>query len=121
MRSDRQSCGRLLLALEDLVAAEEAAFGASDFTTAVEIQQRTAPIVDYLARHAPAVADREFRARLDRVVHRRADRLGWLSGQITNAQEELKVMQVSQQRVARVAPAYTSSFSPVTPRLSAIG
>ena len=121
MSLDRQSCGRLLLALEELVSAEETAFGASDFTTVGVIQQRTAPIVDYLARHAPAVADREFRARWDRVVHRRAERLGWLSGQITNAREELKVMQVSQQRVARVAPAYTSSFSPVAPRLSAIG
>ncbi|MEO5959540.1 MAG: hypothetical protein ABIZ49_08085 [Opitutaceae bacterium] len=120
METPAQMCARLLLALEDLTAQEAATLEARDFTAAIAIQDRAAPLVNLLATHGPAVADGALRGRIAALLVRRNRTGEWLAEQLVRAREELQQNQVAQRRVAQVAPAYGKANA--TPRqLSAVG
>ena len=108
METPAQTCVRLLTALEDLATQEAAALEARDFATAVTIQTRAAPLVEHLAAHGPAIADKDpaFRSRVAAFHARRQQSGEWLATQVARAKEELLRMQAGQRRVARIAPVY---------------
>ena len=108
METTAQTCGRLLTALEDLAAQEASALEVRDFSLVVAIQQRAAPLVEHLATHGPAIAerDRAFGARVAALQARRLRSGEWLAAQVAQTREELAGMQASQRRVAQIAPVY---------------
>jgi hypothetical protein len=121
METPAQTCLRLMVALEELAASEEAAMQTRDFVAAVEIQDRAAPLVEHLAVHGPAVADDSLRARVGTLLRRRARTGEWLAAQIAQAREELQGTRASQHRVARIAPVYGSVRGAGSRQLLAVG
>ncbi len=120
MATTAQTCARLLVALEDLSAQEAATLREGDFAAVAEIQARSAPLVEYLGTHGPAIADGAFLARMRALLLRRSESAEWLAAQIERTREELRQTQASEQRAARIAPVYGSAKAPVA-RLSAVG
>ena len=121
METAAQTCARLVVALEDLVAAEAASLAGRDFAAMVELQERAAPLVDYLATHGPSEADRTVRARITALLQRRAATASHLEDQLSQVRAELTTTQVAQRRVARVAPVYGHATVPLTGQLLAVG
>ncbi len=121
MENVAQTCVRLLLALEDLAAREAAAVQTQDFSTAVEIQGRAEPLIEYIATHGPAVADNALRGRVWDFLRRRALTADSLARQLAQAREDLQGTRASQHRAARMAPVYGSVGAPVARQLLAVG
>lgn len=107
METVEQMCARLVAALEDLANQEAATLQARDFTGAVTIQDRAAPLVELLVAHAPEVTDSATRARIAALLAKRNQTGEWLAEQMARAREELQQTQVAQRRVAQVGPAYS--------------
>jgi hypothetical protein len=120
MQTPAQRCARLVSALEDLAAQEEASLHARDFSAIVSIQERTGAIVTDLVAHA-AATDRELRARVAAVQQRRDRCAEWLANEIAGTRDELRETEVSRNRVAKIAPVYGSSGSATPSRLSVVG
>jgi hypothetical protein len=122
MESAAQTCARLIAALEDLAGQEAAALQTRDFATAIEIQDRAAPLVAHLAAHARDLTDPAQQARL-RAVQEKRDRTGeWLAEQIERARAELARTSAARRRVAQIAPVYgRSPAGAASGHLSAVG
>ncbi|MCX6953346.1 MAG: hypothetical protein NTV51_14425 [Verrucomicrobia bacterium] len=121
METPAQTCARLLGALEELADAEAATLRHRDFAAVADIQDRAAPLIEYLATHGPAVADNALRARVWEFLRRRAQTGEWLDLQLAEARAELQGMQASQHRVARIAPVYGKAPVQVPGQLLAVG
>jgi hypothetical protein len=106
METPAHMCTRLVAALEDLAAQEAATLEARDFTAAVAIQDRAAPLVDLLVAHANDVTDATLRARIAALIERRNRTGEWLAEQIAKVREQLQATQAAQRRAAQIAPAY---------------
>ena len=120
METTGQACDRLVTALEDLLAQEAAALAQGDFGAALELQERAAPLVDYLAAHGPRAAAPALRSRIGALCERRSAAGDRLAAAIARVREELGDTQTAQRRVARIAPAYGRS-SAAARQLSAVG
>jgi hypothetical protein len=121
METAAQKCARLLSALEDLSGQEQAALYAEDFATVLKIQGRAAPLVEYLGQHGPAVADARFRNRVGDYLRQRAAMSERLASRIAEVKVELAGKQVSQARVARLAPVYGTAGMAAPRNLQAVG
>ena len=109
MQSPAQRCARLIAALEDLAAQEEASLQALDFPALDSIQARAGALVDDLVSHASFVAaDGALRARIVAVHARRERSAAWLATEMARARAEMDETQVAQRRVSRIAPVYGS-------------
>ena len=121
MESSAQRCSRILTALEDLVAQEWAALRAREFDTACDLQDRAAPLVDFLAsQRLDEVNDETLRSRIADLHLRRQQTADWLSAEITLARAELQQTCLAQRRVAQIVPAYGHAATPQS-QLRAIG
>ncbi|MBC7368313.1 MAG: hypothetical protein H7343_16130, partial [Undibacterium sp.] len=103
---------RLLAALEALVSQGASLLRAADFAGVLATQERAAPVVERLAALAPA-AHVAVRMRVETVIALRSRSLEWLAGEMDRVRAELSAMETSERQVARVAPAYMSSPSPL--------
>lgn len=121
METAAQICTRLLGALEDMADGEAASLRHQDFAALAEIQDRSAPLIEYLALHGPAVADHALRARVWEYLRRRAQTGERLELQLAEARTEVRRTQDGQRRVARIAPVYGSSAVPLPGQLLAVG
>lgn len=115
-----QTCARIVTALEDLARQEAAALQTRDFPAAVLLQERAAPLVEHLVAHESDVTSSDLRSRIAAVYALRNQTGEWLATQIAQAREELRQMDASQRRIARVAPAYGGG-STRRSQLSAVG
>ena len=120
MESPAQTCARLLVALEELVAQEAGRLEARDFAAVVRIQERAAPLIEHLAVHGREISDEAFRARVRAVLARRQRTGEWLGAQLARVREELRQTVIAQRRMAQMAPAYAGMSRPRR-QLSAIG
>lgn len=118
METPVQTCARLLGALEDLIGQETASLAARDFAAIRLIQQRAAPLVDYVGTHGPAVAKTHpaIRTRVTAVLARRQQNLATLGAQIAETRQRLDETRQSQVRVARIGPAYGRATTAAIPR-----
>lgn len=121
METPAQTCSRLMTALEELAAQEEAAVRTSDFAAAMEIQGRAEPLVGHLAAHGPAIADHTLRTRVWSFLRRRAQTEEVLAAKISEAREEMQRTRAGQHRAARMAPVYGSSGGLRPRQLLAVG
>ncbi len=118
MSSPAQRCARLVSALEDLAAQEEASVRALDFAAVDAIQERASALIDALVAQS-ATLNPALRARLAAVRTRRAATSDGLEAEIGRTRESLRETGATQRRVAQIAPAYGR---PVVnrPRLQAV-
>ena len=120
METPAQRCTRLLVALEDLAGQEAASLASGDVATLIALQQRADPLVAYLGKHGPAVADDGMRARVGALLTRRRETAVVLARRIEETRSRLKELEASRRRVARVAPAYIQGTE-TSRRLCAVG
>ena len=112
---------RIAGALEDLAAQESVALGARDFSAAQAVQERAAPLVEFLAANAAALAgDSVLRTRIAAVQMLRARSAARLEAEVTCARVELGEARFAQRQVAKIAPAYGRGVSGRS-RLSVVG
>lgn len=105
MQNPAQRCARLVAALEDLAAQEEASLRTKDFPAVESIQVRAGALVDDLVSLAASM-DLPLQARIASVHARRARTSEWLEGELSAARAELRETSFAQGRVARIAPVY---------------
>lgn len=115
-----QTCARIVTALEDLARQEAAVLQSRNFSAAVLLQERAAPLVEHLVAHEGDVTSSDLRSRIAAVSALRSQTGEWLATQIERAREELQQMDASQRRIARVAPVYGSG-TPRRSQLSVVG
>lgn len=121
MESPAQRCLRIATALEDLSAQEAAALAAHEFGTAIALQERAEPLVEYLSAHAEDAAhDARIAAQLIRIRELRGRSEALLSAEIERTRAELREAGAACCRLAKVAPAYGTA-RPAVPRLQAVG
>ncbi len=112
METPHQRCVRIAGALEDLVAQEAAALGSRDYIEMSVLQDRAAPLVEFLAQNATAHAgDAVLRNRIAAVQQLRACSSAQLAIEIELARVELRESEHAQRQVAKIAPAYTRGAS----------
>ena len=122
METAAQRCRRIVGALEDLVHQESASLAKRDWAGAEAVQERAAPLVDFLAASSPSIADdAALRARIAALQQRRAETSRSLGLQIAQAKNELQQALAAKRRVAQIAPAYGSGSTPTRHRLQAQG
>jgi hypothetical protein len=108
METPLATATRLLTALEELVMQEAILIRTMDFVEAVEVRERTAPLVEKLCALAPDPAVAALRPRIDGLLERCGQNYHFLDGQLTRLQGELDRVTEARGRLRRVAPAYTA-------------
>jgi hypothetical protein len=106
METIAQHCERIVTALEDLVAQEGAAVASRDFSAMLALQERTAPLVDFVIARAPVPSGSALRNRLMALHERRRQNGEALAAEIERTRAELQQMQNTRRRVAQIAPVY---------------
>ena len=103
---------RIAGALEDLVAQEAAALESRDYTEVSILQDRAAPLVEFLAQNtATHGGDAALRNRIAAVHQLRARSSAQLAIEIERARVELHESERARRQVAKIAPAYARSAS----------
>jgi hypothetical protein len=113
METPFQTAMRLLAALEDLVEQESTLLHAHDSIGAVEIQNRTAPLVEKLAALAVDPEVTALQPRVAALIDRRQQNGQFLDTELNRLQDELRRVDEARSRLARLLPAYVSA--PPTP------
>jgi|SRR5687767_3920002 hypothetical protein len=106
METVAEHCERIVTALEDLVAQEGAAVASRDFNAMLALQERTAPLVDFLVAKAPAASGSTLRNRIFTLHDRRRQNGDALAAEIERTRAELQQMENTRRRVAQIAPVY---------------
>jgi len=99
---------RLLTALEELVMQETLLIRTMDFVEAVDVRERSAPLVAELCALAEDPAVRQLRPRVDGLLDRCSQNHHFLDGQLLRLQGELDRVTTARGRLRGVAPAYRS-------------
>ena|SRR5690349_17222836 len=120
METPAQRCLRIVAALEDLVYQESATLAKGDWTGAASVQERTGPLVDFLANDSAAKTDPALRARIAGIHQRRGETTRALQEKMEETRNELQQTRAAKRRVAQVAPAYGTP-SAIRHRLQAQG
>lgn len=123
METPAQRCARIVGALEDLVSQEALALENGDIAAVLDLQDRTAPLVEFLTTvplsHATAPG---IRGRIAALQERRAQTEARLRVELDRARAELQETVLGQRRAAQIAPVYgTKSCSPFSGTLQAVG
>jgi hypothetical protein len=120
METPAQRCARIVSALEDLVNQEAAALRAGDFDAVNEIQDRAAPLVEFLALHATEGDTPQLRQRIGTLETQRQRSADELDAGIARLRDEMQRTTVARRRVAQIAPVYGRPSAP-RPQLRAVG
>lgn len=119
MQTSAQRCARLVAALEDLAAQEEASLRAKDFAAVASLQARAGAVVADLVSRAGEVSA-VLRARIIAVLEQRERSSARLAEAIAETREALRETDRSQRRVAQVAPVYGRAASEPRSQLCAV-
>ena len=107
METEVQRCSRIVTALEDLAGQEATALANRDFATVLALQERTQPLIDFVAANGSVVTKASgLRVRISALRDRRNRTSTALSAQLEQTRTDLAQIQVKQRRVARIMPAY---------------
>lgn len=121
MEQPSQKASRLLTALEEMVEQEGMYLRGGFYDLAVELRQRTDPLVQDLAGLAGAPGVDELRPRVAAVLGRSACHDALLAMKMTELSDEIHRIDQARHRTAQVAPAYAAAPAPALPRFQAAG
>lgn len=113
-----QTCTRIASALQVLIAEESLALRAGNLSAAEELQERAAPLVDFISAHAGHV--REARAVIAALRAQRGESSGRLAADLTRLRDQLCALELSRRHLSRIGPAYTAAAG-ATRRLISVG
>lgn len=121
METATQRSARIVTALEDLAAQEAAGVAHGDFAGVRALHERTAPLIEFLAAAgADTLSTHGLRRRLVAVYELRHRSGEALAAAMARTRINLAQTEVTQRRVARIAPAY-GHHEVRTPQLHAVG
>ena len=106
METSRETAQRLLTALEELVMQETLLIRTMDFVEAVEVRERSAPLVEKLCLLAADPAVRQLQPRVTGLLDRCSQNHHFLETQLQRLQGELDRVSSARGRLRKVAPAY---------------
>lgn len=118
METPGQSATRLLTALEELVMEETTLIRTMDFVEAVEVRERSNPLVERLCALA---IDHEVSAmwpRVSALLARWSQNHHFLDAQLARLQGELNRVTEARRRLRRVVPAYVGAATVPESRLN---
>lgn len=121
METPIQMVARLLTALDELIEQEKMCLHGGYYERAVQIRERSAPIVDQLVKLAYAPGVDAFRPRVAAVVGRSARHAAFLQEKIEELGAEIRRINHARFRAAQVAPAYAPDSGGLAPRFQAAG
>jgi hypothetical protein len=99
-------CTRIAAALATLAREESAAVRSGDFDRVTEIQDRAAPLIEFLLLQRDiAFGVREL---LERCQAQREETSRWLDGEMARMRNQRNEWVSHQRRLARVGPAYSA-------------
>ena len=112
----------MVTALADLADQESAALRAGDYVAAAEIQNRCAPLVEFLSGHAEAMRGRaDLLGELRRIRALRNAGSSQLGLRLEEARAERDGLQSSRRRLNQIAPAYGHAAEVPRRQLSVVG
>lgn len=121
METPVQRCSRLAAALADLAAQEAAALAARDIEAVLALQERAAPLVEFLSGQAGEIAcHAPLAAQLAAVHARRAQSARSLAAEVEKSRGALREAGAARRRIAQIAPAYGRG-APTATQLCAVG
>ena len=85
---------------------ESATVAKGDWSGAAALQERTAPLVDFLAANSAGAGDAVLRARIATLHQRRNETSVALGREMERTRGELQQAKVAKRRVTQIAPAY---------------
>lgn len=106
MEPSLETAHRLIAALDELVLQETVLIRTMEFTEAVGVRERAAPVVEKLCALAADPAVAALRPRLDGLLERSAQNHHFLDAQLGRLQDELTRVNDARNRLRQVAPAY---------------
>lgn len=106
MQTPSSAFVRLLSALEELAAQQDALLVAEDYAGLASAHERATPLVEELARLGAKSITPEIRPRLQALLERRERNQQELTARIAHTRDALLRTQSKQRFVAQVAPAY---------------
>lgn len=120
METPLQTAARLLAALEDMARQESVLMRSLDFVATAELQARAGPLIEKLAMLAEEPGLSALRPRVAALIERREQSRHFLDAQLARLQAELRRIDETRARLAKVAPVYAAPAArPGTPRLNA--
>jgi hypothetical protein len=108
VESSTERFHRILSALEALVEQETAVLLLQDFEAAMELQARTAPLVEFIASCPRELRDPSFRERTSLLFQRREQNVEFISRMMAENRRDLRAVEGAQRRALQVAPAYVN-------------
>jgi hypothetical protein len=120
METPRQQCARLIVALQDIADQEGASVRSGDMAMVRSLQERAAPLVEWLVQNGPAIADAEIRRQIAAILALREKSARLLATAAAQARAEVESLNGRQRTIARIAPVYGKP-APVRRQLTAIG
>ncbi len=118
MATPLETATRLLTALEELVMEETLLIRTMDFVEAVDVQERSAPLVEKLCALAADPAVATLRGRVAGLIDRCNQNYHFLDSQLNRLQSELDRVATARRRLRSVAPAYREAGQATEPRLN---
>ncbi|MFI5336188.1 MAG: hypothetical protein ACHQ5A_05370 [Opitutales bacterium] len=106
METPVQTALRLLDALEDLAAQETANLRNLDFVEAVQVLERSAPLVNRLAELAADPEVLALRPRIAALLDQRQQSASLLDAHLARVQSEMRRVDEARARLAKIAPVY---------------
>lgn len=118
METPFQTANRLLAALDALVMEETTLIRTMDFVEAVDVRERTGPLVEKLCALAAYPEVAVLRPRVATLLDRWGQNHHFLDTQLKRLQGELNRVTEARGRLRRVVPAYLGMGLPVESRLN---
>lgn len=120
METPRQTCVRLMGALEDLGAQESVCLGTKDFDALFAVQERADPLIKYLGEHRADALAAGIEPRVEAWLALRQENARRLATEITAAKAQIDQLDANRRRLTRMAPAYGARDTK-SPRWQAVG
>jgi len=121
MEAPVQTAARLLGALDELIDREGNFLRGGDYQQALQIRERSEPIVSALVRLAYAPGVSGFRPQVAAAIGRSAQHAAFLQEKMAQAGAEIQRLTIAHHRAAQLAPAYAPVPFGARPRFQAAG
>lgn len=115
-----RKCRRLFNCLDELIRQEAACLRRNDPWGLAELQERSAPLITFLAESGSEGADEVFRRRITAVIAHRQATAKFFAAQAADLRQRIAELDGVRHRVSRLLPAYRESAAAGV-RFAAVG
>lgn len=121
METAGQKRRRLLNCLDELVRQELACLQRNDTWGLAELQERSTPVIMFLAESGGAGVDEAVRDRIAAVLAHRRETAAFFARQADALRQQLAELETVRHRMVRLLPAYREGVSAAGGRFAGVG